>query len=153
MQLCLARLSDLILCWVFKMAVKGVANVNRNLKKFLANVQDVRTPQALLVIAQTGIGISQLYVPVATDNLINSKFYELFGKSSAIAGYKRGFSGEKEGGSGAGTGFNYGLYLHENTQWKPVSKKNATHHFLSDAFENPAYQQDYLDIVKEQYKL
>lgn len=124
--------------------VKGIQNVNKNMHKFVADVQHKKTPKALLLIAQTGRGIAMLHTPVDLGNLINGVSYEMIGPTTAAVIYKNGFSD---------TGFNYGLYLHENTNWSPVSKKNAKHHFLSDAFENQSYQGEYRQIIKEQYQL
>jgi hypothetical protein len=124
------------------MPVKGAAKVKANVGRWVAEVQG-NTEKVLTAIAMTGAGYAKLATPVDVNTLINSQYYKVNG-DRAIIGYSDGFSKH---------GFNYGLYLHENTTWKPRKKKAATHHFLSDAFESPEYQADYKRIIINGYRL
>ena len=127
------------------MPVKGVSQLKRNVGKWIADVQGKATERVLLAIVMTGAGYAKLATPVDLNNLINSQDYKLInGGTTGVVFYGAGFS-EK--------GFNYGLYLHENTDWKPVKKKNATHHYLSNAFESDSYQADYKKIIINGYRL
>ena len=127
------------------MPVKGVAQIKRNVGRWVANVETKVTEKVLLTIIMTGAGYAKLATPVDTAALINSQEYKLInGGKSGVVFYGAGFSDK---------GFNYGLYLHKNVDWKPVKKKNATPHFLSNAFENQAYQEDYKRIIINGYKL
>jgi hypothetical protein len=142
---CLAHQKNLITSWGFDMPVKGVAHIKRNVGRWIANVETKVTEKVLLTIIMTGAGYAKLATPVDTAALINSQGYKLTnGGKSGVVFYGAGFS-EK--------GFNYGLYLHENVDWKPVKKKNATPHFLSNAFESPEYQADYQRIIINGYRL
>lgn len=127
------------------MPVKGVAHVKRNLRQFMARVDSRVTERVLMSIIMTGAGYAKLATPVDTATLINSQGYRLTnGGKTGVVFYGAGFS-EK--------GFNYGLFLHENADWKPVKKKNATPHFLSNAFESADYQADYKKIIINGYRL
>lgn len=127
------------------MPVKGVSQLKRNVGKWIADVQGKATERVLLTIVMTGAGYAKLGTPVDLNNLINSQDYKLInGGTTGVVFYGAGFS-EK--------GFNYGLYLHENTDWKPIKKKNAEHHFLSNAFESASYQADYKKIIINGYRL
>lgn len=134
------------------MPVKGSVSLKRNVAKFFNNIEHKATERVLLSITMTAAGYAKLATPVDTATLINSQSYRLIndGKTGVVA-YAAGFSE---------TGFNYGLFLHENVykdgspvDWEPVKKKNATPHFLSNAFESPAYQEDYKRIIISGYKL
>lgn len=124
------------------MPVKGASKVKANVGRWVAEVQG-DTEKVLTAIAMTGAGYAKLATPVDTATLINSQYYRVNG-DKAVIGYSAGFS-EK--------GFNYGLFLHETTKWKPRKKANATHHFLSNAFESAEYKADYQRIIFNGYKI
>lgn len=134
------------------MPVKGVSQLKRNLNKWIENARGTATEKVLLAITMTGAGYAKLATPVDTAALINSQGYRLTnGGKSGVVFYGAGFSEQ---------GFNYGLFLHENAyedgsavNWTPVKKKNATHHFLSNAFESPEYRADYKRIMINGYRL
>ena len=134
------------------MPVKGTTQLKRNVAKFFDHVDKNLTERVLLSIVMTAAGYAKLETPVDTAALINSQQYRLInnGKTGVVF-YGAGFSD---------TGFNYGLFLHENVykdgsavNWKPVKKKNATHHYLSNAFESDSYQADYKKIIINGYRL
>lgn len=127
------------------MPVKGVAQINRNVGKWVANVESAYTEKVLLTIIMTAAGYAKLETPVDTNALINSLDYRLIndGKTGVVF-YGAGFTPK---------GFNYGLFLHKNMDWRPVKKKGANHHFLSNAFESPSYKSDYQRIIINGYKL
>ena len=127
------------------MPVKGIAQVQRNVGKWVANIEGAQTEKVLLTIIMTAAGYAKLETPVDTNALINSLDYRLIndGKTGVVF-YGAGFSPK---------GFNYGLFLHENVEWKPIKKQDAKHHFLSNAFEDPSYKADYNRIILNGYRL
>lgn len=127
------------------MPVKGVAQIKRNVGNWVAQIEGAQTEKILLTIIMTAAGYAKLETPVDTATLINSLDYKLInnGKTGVVF-YGAGFTPK---------GFNYGLFLHNNVDWQPVKKKDAKHHFLSDAFESPSYQSDYQRIIVNGYKL
>lgn len=134
------------------MAVKGVAQIAKNVGQWRVKIEKQLTPKVLIAILQDAGVASKLMAPVDTNTMINSQHYEL--DSSGTKGvlmYRKGFSK---------TDFNYASFLHENVyadgskvNWSPVKKPNAEHHFLSKAFESPEYKSDYMDIIFRGYKL
>lgn len=127
------------------MPVKGVSQLKRNVGKWIADVQGKATERVLMAIVMTGAGYAKLATPVDTAALINSQGYKLInGGTTGVVFYGAGFTPK---------GFNYGFYLHENKDWKPIKKKNAEHHFLSNAFESASYQADYKKIIINGYRL
>jgi hypothetical protein len=134
------------------MPVKGVSKVKNNVGRWAAKIDGAQTEKVLLTIIMTAAGYAKLETPVDTNTLINSLDYKLINAGrSGVVFYGAGFS-EK--------GFNYGLFLHENVyedgtavNWKPRKKKDATHHFLSNAFESPSYKADYNRIILNGYRL
>lgn len=127
------------------MPVKGVKELKRSVGQWFADVEGATTEKALLAVVMTAAGFAKLKTPVDVNTLINSQRYKVInnGKTGVVF-YGSGFSED---------GFNYGLFLHENTRWKPHKKKDATHHFLSDAFEDPGNQKDLKNIIINGYKL
>ena len=127
------------------MPVKGVAQVQRNVGKWVANIEGAQTEKVLLTIAQNAAIFAKLVTPVDTNALINSLEYKVInnGKTGLVK-FNAGFSKSD---------FNYAYFLHENTSWKPHKKKDATHHFLSSAFEDPAYKADHQRTIINGYKL
>jgi hypothetical protein len=134
------------------MPVKGVKELKRSVGQWFADVEGATTEKALLAVVMTAAGFAKLKTPVDVATLINSQDYKVInnGKTGVVF-YGAGFSE---------TGFNYGLFLHENVykdgsevNWKPRKKKDATHHFLSDAFEDPDNQKDLKNIIINGYKL
>lgn len=127
------------------MPVEGVSQLKRNVGKWIADVQGKATERVLLAIVMTGAGYAKLATPVDLNNLINSQGYKLInGGTTGVVFYGAGFTPK---------GFNYGFFLHENTDWKPIKKKNAEHHFLSNAFESASYKADYKKIIINGYRL
>ena len=127
------------------MPVKGVSQLKRNVGKWIADVQGKATERVLMAIVMTGAGYAKLATPVDTAALINSQGYKLInGGTTGVVFYGAGFTPK---------GFSYGFFLHENTDWKPIKKKNAEHHFLSNAFESASYQADYKKIIINGYRL
>ena len=127
------------------MPVKGVSQLKRNVGKWIADVAGSNTERVLLTLGMNAAGFAKLATPVDHNNLINSQYYILINGGRTVAvGYRNGFS-KKD--------FNYGFYLHENTDWKPIKKKNATHHYLSNAFELPEYKQDHMKTIINGYKI
>ncbi|MGL6172328.1 MAG: hypothetical protein ACRC1S_10610 [Vibrio sp.] len=127
------------------MPVKGVSHIKGNVGRWVAEISGNTTQKVLLTIGMNASAYATLATPVDHDTLINSKYYELInGGKTVVVGFREGFTKK---------GFNYGFYLHENVDWKPVKKKNATHHYLSNAFELPEYRQDHIKTIINGYKL
>ena len=158
------------------MPVKGVTEINKNVGKWIADIDGPQTEKVLMAIVMTAAGLAKLETPVDTAALINSQYYNVVGHRGVV-GYTSGFSSTENaktanwlGGAKfsmatspapkmisnpkvSGGNFNYALYLHENIGWNGVKKKDAKDHFLSDAFDSPENKADHLRTVANGYKL
>lgn len=113
------------------------SNVLRNYAEFVDKMTNQQTQAAVTEVLVIGMTRAKELAPMEYGTLANSAFHRVTQSSGMIKGVG-GFSGGM-----SAKGFNYALYLHENTNWSPrsVNKKkgpawnpDATPFYLKRAF-------------------
>lgn len=125
------------------MAVKGVANIRRNIGNLKAKINS-NTQKTLTAIMLTARGHVMMQTPVDTSTLINSLSFNVF-PNGAIMFFKAGFAD--------GSGYNYALKLETTEGWAPSKKAAASPHFLRDGFESPEALADIRAVIKVSNRL
>lgn len=132
------------------MPVVGGVALRNNLKKFRNDIKDKKTVQALVAVAQVGIGNAVRFAPIEYSTLVNSRFIERPVRENNGWSLTAGFN------------VNYAVYLETRENWKPrpVSEKKgpganmkAKPHFLRDGFQSPEARRQIAKTLQAVYKV
>lgn len=135
---------------------KSGANVKKQYSNFVGRMTGPKTEEAMALVLSIGITRAKELAPMEYGTLMNSAFRRIDKSATGIIGVA-GFAGGMNK-----DGFNYALYLHETTRWKPrpVEQKagpawnpQATPKYLERGFTDPDQRAKMQKAIGDTYKL
>lgn len=135
---------------------KGGAQLKRKYSVFVGKMAGPKTESAMAKVLSIGMTGAKELTPREYGTLMDSAFRRIDKTPAGIMGVA-GFSGGM-----TKKGFNYALYLHQNTNWspRPVNMKkgpswnpNASPKFLERGFTDPEQKALMQKAIGSTYKL